>query len=104
MARIGFVGLGNMGLPMAVNLVKAGHEVAGFDLVFSLAGKLTASGGGAGGTTPAAGPGAGASITMLPASEHGRDVYCAPRGGGGVAGRGAPVLHAPANGVASRPP
>src|SRR5216684_3438729 len=33
MARIGFIGLGNMGLPMAANLVKAGHEVAGFDLV-----------------------------------------------------------------------
>ena len=32
MSRIAFVGMGNMGLPMAVNLVKAGHEVAGFDL------------------------------------------------------------------------
>lgn len=32
MARIGFVGLGHMGLPMAINLVKAGHEVTGFDL------------------------------------------------------------------------
>jgi len=33
MARIGFIGLGNMGLPMATNLVKAGHQIAGFDLV-----------------------------------------------------------------------
>ena len=32
MARIGFVGLGNMGGPMAANLVRAGHEVAVFDL------------------------------------------------------------------------
>lgn len=31
MATIGFIGLGNMGLPMASNLVKAGHEVLGFD-------------------------------------------------------------------------
>lgn len=31
MARIGFVGLGNMGLPMAMSLLKAGHEVMGFD-------------------------------------------------------------------------
>ena len=31
MARIGFIGLGNMGLPMAANLVKAGHAVTGFD-------------------------------------------------------------------------
>ena len=30
--RVGFVGLGAMGLPMAANLVKAGHRVAGFDL------------------------------------------------------------------------
>jgi 3-hydroxyisobutyrate dehydrogenase len=33
MARIAFVGLGNMGLPMAVNLVKAGHELRGFEVV-----------------------------------------------------------------------
>ncbi len=33
MARIGFVGLGNMGGPMAANLAKAGHAVVGFDLV-----------------------------------------------------------------------
>lgn len=32
MARIGFVGLGHMGMPMASNLIKAGHEVTGFDL------------------------------------------------------------------------
>src|ERR1700694_1559986 len=33
MAKIGFIGLGNMGIPMAGNLVKKGHEVKGFDLV-----------------------------------------------------------------------
>ncbi|VAW17684.1 3-hydroxyisobutyrate dehydrogenase [hydrothermal vent metagenome] len=33
MAKIGFIGLGNMGLPMALNLKKAGHEVVGFDAV-----------------------------------------------------------------------
>jgi 3-hydroxyisobutyrate dehydrogenase len=33
MATIGFVGLGNMGLPMALNLVKAGHELRGFEVV-----------------------------------------------------------------------
>jgi 3-hydroxyisobutyrate dehydrogenase len=32
MATIGFIGLGNMGAPMAANLVKAGHRVTGFDL------------------------------------------------------------------------
>ncbi|TIW62560.1 MAG: 3-hydroxyisobutyrate dehydrogenase, partial [Mesorhizobium sp.] len=33
MATIAFIGLGNMGNPMAANLVKAGHSVHGFDLV-----------------------------------------------------------------------
>ena len=33
MTRIAFIGLGNMGVPMAANLAKAGHEVQGFDLV-----------------------------------------------------------------------
>jgi 3-hydroxyisobutyrate dehydrogenase len=33
MAHIAFIGLGNMGGPMAANLVKAGHKVTGFDLV-----------------------------------------------------------------------
>lgn len=32
MAKIGFVGLGHMGLPMAINLIKAGHQVTGYDL------------------------------------------------------------------------
>ncbi len=32
MARIGFIGLGHMGFPMATNLIKAGHEVTGYDL------------------------------------------------------------------------
>ena len=33
MANIAFIGLGNMGGPMAANLVKAGHKVTAFDLV-----------------------------------------------------------------------
>ncbi len=33
MTSIAFIGLGNMGGPMAANLVKAGHEVRAFDLV-----------------------------------------------------------------------
>ena len=45
MAAIGFIGLGNMGGPMAANLVKAGHRVTGFDLVPSAAAALAANGG-----------------------------------------------------------
>ncbi|TAL65460.1 MAG: 3-hydroxyisobutyrate dehydrogenase [Legionella sp.] len=45
MAKIGFVGLGHMGLPMALNLVKAGHQVTGFDLQASAKERFAASGG-----------------------------------------------------------
>ena len=45
MATIGFIGLGNMGGPMAANLLKAGHEVAGFDLVPAALERLVAAGG-----------------------------------------------------------
>lgn len=45
MAKIGFVGLGHMGLPMAINLVKAGHKVTGFDLQSSALQTFIAAGG-----------------------------------------------------------
>ena len=64
MARIGFIGLGNMGLPMAVNLVRAGHAVVGFDVVGPLTGKLSAIGGLAAETIAAACRGADAIITI----------------------------------------
>jgi 3-hydroxyisobutyrate dehydrogenase len=92
MARIGFIGLGNMGLPMAANLVRAGHEVAGFDVVDQLAGKLAATGGSAAETATAACRGADAILTMLPAGEHVRDVYCAPGGVIDAAGAGALLI------------
>src|SRR5215475_9153865 len=92
MARIGFIGLGNMGLPMAANLVRAGHAVVGFDVVKPLTGKLTASGGLAAETIAAACSGADAIITMLPAGEHVRDVYCATGGVIGAAGADALLI------------
>ncbi|ARG96313.1 3-hydroxyisobutyrate dehydrogenase [Legionella micdadei] len=45
MVRIGFVGLGHMGLPMAINLVKAGYQVTGFDLQKEAVDSFTNSGG-----------------------------------------------------------
>ncbi|MBA2649802.1 MAG: 3-hydroxyisobutyrate dehydrogenase [Legionella sp.] len=45
MANIGFVGLGHMGLPMACNLIQAGHRVIGFDLQTSAVAQLAAAGG-----------------------------------------------------------
>src|SRR5690348_18315535 len=80
MARIGFVGLGNMGLPMAQNLVRAGHVVAGYDVVQSAVGRLSAAGGAAGTSVADACAGAETVITMLPAGEHVRAVYTEPQG------------------------
>ncbi len=45
MSNIGFIGLGNMGLPMAINLVKAGHKVTGFDLQPTALTNFSAAGG-----------------------------------------------------------
>ena len=45
MAAIGFIGLGNMGAPMAANLATAGHRVTGFDLVPRAIEALAATGG-----------------------------------------------------------
>lgn len=46
MAKIGFVGLGHMGLPMAINLIKAGHQVTGYDLQQTALQRFSQSGGG----------------------------------------------------------
>jgi 3-hydroxyisobutyrate dehydrogenase len=75
MARIGFIGLGNMGLPMAQNLLKAGHAVQGFDVSAGQAEKLAAAGGTAARDIKSATSGAEIVITMLPAGEHVRKVY-----------------------------
>ncbi len=45
MAKIGFIGLGHMGLPMAINLIKAGHSVTGYDLQENLVQDLHEAGG-----------------------------------------------------------
>ena len=45
MLEIGFIGLGNMGRPMAKNLVAAGHSVTGFDRVGTALAELVAAGG-----------------------------------------------------------
>jgi 3-hydroxyisobutyrate dehydrogenase len=80
MARIGFIGLGNMGLPMAQNLLKAGHEVDGYDISSAALSRLTTAGGMAAGSPAAAVARADTVITMLPAGEHVREVYLTARG------------------------
>ena len=80
MARIGFIGLGNMGLPMAQNLLKAGHSVQGFDVSKAQANALAGVGGQAAASAKAAASGVEIVITMLPAGQHVRDVYLGPDG------------------------
>ncbi|HHI81767.1 MAG TPA: 3-hydroxyisobutyrate dehydrogenase, partial [Rhizobiales bacterium] len=69
MARIGFIGLGNMGGPMAANLVNAGHDVTGFDLVAENVAALEKAGGKAAGDVASAVRDAEIVITMLPAGK-----------------------------------
>jgi 3-hydroxyisobutyrate dehydrogenase len=88
MAKIGFIGLGNMGLPMAQNLIKAGHEVQGFDMSQAQMVALTASGGRAAADVRAAASGADIVITMLPAGQHVREVYLGADGVLAAAGAG----------------
>ncbi|MDY0106962.1 MAG: NAD(P)-binding domain-containing protein, partial [Giesbergeria sp.] len=68
--QIAFIGLGNMGGPMAINLIKAGHSVKAFDLSQEAVAKVVAEGGQAAPSAYDAVQGAEAVITMLPASQH----------------------------------
>ena len=74
MEQIGFIGLGKMGLPMAVNLVKAGHAVRGFDLAPGALDEFRAAGGEPAAAVADAVAGAATIVTMLPAGSHVRDV------------------------------
>ncbi len=80
MARIAFIGLGNMGLPMAQNLIKAGHQVEGVDVNPAALDKLKAAGGTTAETAKTAGARADVVITMLPAGKQVRDVYLGANG------------------------
>ena len=75
MARIGFIGLGNMGLPMAQNLIKAGHQVEGVDVNPASVEKLKAAGGVGVETAKSAAARADVVITMLPSGKEVREVY-----------------------------
>ncbi len=75
MATIAFIGLGNMGGPMAANLLKAGHTVRGFDLSDAAKAKLKDAGGTVAGSAAEAISGAEVVVTMLPAGRHVEAVY-----------------------------
>ncbi len=80
MSAIGFIGLGNMGSHMAANLVKAGHEVKGFDVVTSNVDNFVSAGGVAAGSVAEASASVDMVVTMLPAGKHVRDVYTGAEG------------------------
>jgi 3-hydroxyisobutyrate dehydrogenase len=70
MTTIAFIGLGNMGGPMAANLVKAGHKVTAFDLVAASRDQAKADGAATAESSVAAVKGADVVVTMLPAGKH----------------------------------
>ena len=70
MANIAFIGLGNMGGPMAANLVKAGHKVTAFDLVAASRDQAKADGAAIAESAAASVKDADTVITMLPAGKH----------------------------------
>ena len=72
--RVGFVGIGNMGWPMAANLVRAGFDVMAVDAVAGRAAAFAAEVGGAAAAAEDAAAGADALVTMLPTSGHVADV------------------------------
>src|SRR5205814_1587250 len=80
MATVGFIGLGNMGAPMAANLLKAGHQVIGYDVVASAGADLAQKGGPAVSSAPEAAAAGEIVITMLPAGPQVRQVYLGPDG------------------------
>lgn len=79
--NITLIGLGNMGLPMAKNLVRAGHSVTGFDVVAANMAALREAGGQTAATIAEAVAEADAVVTMLPTGRHVAEVFT---GQGGV--------------------
>jgi len=92
MSKIGFIGLGNMGGGMAVNLAKAGHEVMAFDLSPEAVAKAVEGGCRAADSLEAAVSGADVIVSMLPAGKHVRMVYAEPGGVFGFAQKGALMI------------
>src|SRR6266851_8868952 len=80
MATIGFIGLGNMGAPMAANLVKAQHHVTGYDVVAPPIAALAEKGGHGAASAAQAAAAGDIVITMLPAGPQVRQVYLGPDG------------------------
>ena len=92
MADIAFIGLGNMGGPMARNLVRAGHGVVGFDVAAAALHAAAANGVEPAESAAAAAGRAPIVITMLPAGAQVREVYMGAGGVIAAAGQGALLI------------
>ena len=75
MAKIAFIGLGNMGIGMAANLAKAGHEVRALDISKDAIARAVEAGCVGAETSKDAVTGADIVISMLPSGRHSRLVY-----------------------------
>ena len=73
--QIGFIGVGNMGGGMAINLARAGHDVRAYDLSADALARVTAGGATAAPSAAEAADGADVIVTMLPAGTHVRAAY-----------------------------
>ncbi|KHT64303.1 3-hydroxyisobutyrate dehydrogenase [Photobacterium gaetbulicola] len=82
MMNIAFIGLGNMGRPMVLNLLKAGCRVSVFDINTAAAEALKEDGAVVANSMEECVKGAQTVMTMLPAGEHVRAVYLGEHGGG----------------------
>lgn len=82
--NIAFIGLGNMGAPMALNLLKAGHDVTVFDLMEEAIQALEAEGASRAASAVAASSGAEVIVSMLPAGAHVRSLYLGRDGAPGL--------------------
>ena len=78
--EIAFIGLGNMGGPMAINLHKAGHAVRAFDLSAAACDRLRADGVPVAASATEAAAGAEVVVSMLPASAHVESLYLGDAG------------------------
>lgn len=80
MAKVGFIGLGNMGGGMARNILKAGHDVKVFDLNEQVVSDICAEGAIKAASAVEAATQVDAIITMLPAGKHVKSVYLGKEG------------------------
>lgn len=92
MATVAFIGLGNMGGPMAINLHKAGHKVQAFDLSATALQQVAAEGCEVAVSAAAAVQGAEFVISMLPAGKHVAALYLGEQGVAAAIAPGALVL------------